>query len=70
MAYPGYQCVKFTDSDGNITEYCSSTKVKSHAVGRNWVADLMSTFDLQANAMNGKPYIKNNQPSDATIHPE
>ncbi len=61
VKYPAYQT--FTGSNG-IT-YCSSTRFKSHAVGKQWVRGVLAT--LPGVSCNGKPRAVSAQPDDATI---
>jgi len=64
MSYPGYQSIKVND-----TEYVSSTKFKSHAEARVWIAALLKHLDAQSNDVRGRPSIQNRQPSSATVWP-
>jgi len=59
--YPGYQT--FTGSNG-IT-YCSSKKFKSHAVGSQWVKNVLA--GLPGVSCDGKPRVVDAQPDNATF---
>jgi hypothetical protein len=63
VAYPAYQCLKMRDT---MQVYCSKTKVKSHAVGSQWVSAVIAHYSLTGPR---DVYSSNSQPSGATIYP-
>ena len=63
--YPGYQCFKTKDG----VTYCSSTKVKSHAVGAKWVQQAIAHYNLRAQQIYKKPFVQNACPKGAIVYP-
>lgn len=66
MGYPAYQCFKTVGRD----VYCSSTIVKNHDIGAEWVRSALDHFELAGNDIHGKPYTSDSQPDGATIFPD